>query len=293
MAVYEGTDPTNAATFGLKGVWSVGAVPYGRRIATEWGGDIIIASALGLVPLSKLVSGELSQNISQYLTNKIANLFNQYFQLYSGNRGWALKLNPIDNSLLVLIPSAPATTQPTTVLAMSLARRAWSVYPDLPIFSAENFNGTLYFGTNDGRVATHGGFLDGVTLANPAGTGVPIGWSLLTSFQNLGSARKKRVHEIRPHILAQTLQPQYNARARFDFDTSALAAVTGTGNPTGSVWDTAVWDQATWQGDYSETEQVSGSTGIGVNVAIAIKGNANSKTVLAGFDILYEEGGFL
>src|SRR5579859_5951018 len=291
VAIYQGTDPTTVGTFGLKGVWNIGAVPYGRRIATEFGGDLLILSAVGAIPLTRVVNGNSLFDPSQYETRKIANLFNQYFQLYGGNRGWAVRLNPLDNSVFILVPSAPATTQPTTVLVMSLARRSWSIYPDIPIFSAESFNGTLYFGTNDGRVCTHSGYLDAVLLSAP-GVGNNITWSLLTAFQNLGSPKKKRVHQIRPHILAQTLQPNYTARARFDFDTSALAAVSGTGAASGSVWDSAIWDQAVWQGDYSETEQISGSTGMGVHVALAVKGNANSKTVLAGFDIAFDVGGF-
>ncbi len=280
IAIYQGTDPSSATTFGLKGTWSVGALPFGRKIATDFGGDLLILSADGLVPLSKLVSGDPDK--SQYATEKVSNLVNQNVSLYSTNRGWALRIHPLDHSLMVLIPVA--AEQATSQLIMSLATKAWSQYADLPIYSAESWGGSLYFGTADGRVCINDGYVDGVTLADPSSS-TPIQWSLLTAFQNLDSPKKKRVDLIRPLITSQSVEPNYQAEARFDFDLTPIAPVAGASAGAGNVWDSALWDSAVWQGDYVASQRVTSGVGMGSNMALAIRGTAISKTILVGVDV--------
>ncbi|NBW21659.1 MAG: hypothetical protein EBR82_78255, partial [Caulobacteraceae bacterium] len=62
VGVWEGTDPTSAATFQLKGAWYVGRVPRHGRYFTPFGGDVMIVSELGLVPMSRLISGQYTQD---------------------------------------------------------------------------------------------------------------------------------------------------------------------------------------------------------------------------------------
>jgi hypothetical protein len=50
VVIYGGTDPTSAATFGLKGSWSLGGVPAGRNIATANGGSFSSSRWLELSP---------------------------------------------------------------------------------------------------------------------------------------------------------------------------------------------------------------------------------------------------
>lgn len=288
VVIYQGTDPTSANSFGLKGTWSVAGVPAGRRIATEFGGDLLIFSSVGAIPLSLLVSGG-DQQLGQYATAKVANLVSLYAQLYGTARGWALRLHPQDNTLLALVPISE--TAATNQLAMSLASKSWGLYADLPIFSAEAWGGKLYFGTIDGRVCTNEGYVDGVLLATPT-IYTPIQWSLLTGFTSMGNGRKKRVQLIRPCILAQSSAPSVSAAARYDFDTSGLAPLSIDGTTPGG-WDSGTWDTAVWGGDFSASLPVKGSSGCGSHIAIALRGKAVSRTILTGIDVTYDQGGFL
>lgn len=232
VAIYQGTDPSSAASFGLRGVWFVGGVPKGRRIATDYGGDLLILSSVGVVPLSRLTQGNPVFDRSQYATHKVSNLFNQL--AYSGRDlpGWHIRLHPQDNALVINTPQASGTT---IQLVMSLATKGWSIYRDMPtITSAEPYAGTLYFGTDDGRVCVSQDYLDGVTLANPDEF-EPIQWQVLTAFSNLGSARKKMVQHIRPTFLSAGGSPVYKAEARYGYDfteIAALATVNTTANGT-------------------------------------------------------------
>lgn len=363
VAIYQGTDPSSAASFGLRGTWFVGGVPKGRRIATDFGGDLLILSSVGVVPVSRLTQGNPIFDRSQYATQKIGNLFNQL--AYSGRDldGWHVRLHPQDNALVVNVPQLSGTT---IQLVMSLATKGWSQYRDLPnITASESYAGTLYFGTQDGRVCVSQDYLDGVLLADPDSY-TPIQYSLLSAFQNLGSARKKRVQSIRPTILSTGGAPSYVVAARYgydftevaeivaastvpdgtetdflmsraisygdqvfvdgrlqvngvdyttsgttlSFDATAVPALGSTisvyvvgddgartyvplGSGTAGTWNFATWDSTTFAGEYSPTQNTTGAQGIGQDVAIAIRGVANSRTSIVGFDVMFDVGGFL
>jgi hypothetical protein len=291
IVIYQGTDPTSASTFGIVGTWSVGAVPYGRRIATDYGGDILVLSSLGVIPLSKLVIGDPIVDRTQYATAKIANLFSRLASSARTLQGWSLHIHPEDNALLICVPSANG--QPTTQLAMSFATRGWSQYRDLPMLSAGSWNGKLYFGTTDGRVCQNTGYLDNVTLADPNAWS-SVQWSLLTAYQNLENSRSKQVQTIRPSITSQTPNPIVSATAKYGFDLSEPPPPAGaTAGIIPGTWDGATWDSTLWDGDFVSNQPLSGGVGMGRDVAIAIRGSAISRTTLVGIDVQYTQGGLL
>lgn len=290
IVIYQGTDPASATTFGLKGCWYVGGVPAGRRIATDYGGDLLVMSLIGVLPLSKLVIGNPVVDRSQYATAKIANLFNKLASSYRTLAGWSLHIHPTDNALLLCVPTA--TSQPTAQLAMAFSTRGWSRYRDLPMYSAGTWNGQMYFGTVDGRVCVNTGYVDGVLLSD-ANAYTPVRWSFLTAFNNLGNARMKRLAMLLPSIRSETQGPSVQCAARFDFDFSELAAPAGTGIAAKGTWDNALWDTAVWGGDATPSNTLGGTSGMGRHVAVAMAGSAISETTVVGCDVYFDVGGSL
>ena len=291
VVIYIGTDPSSASTFALKGVWFVGAVPVGRRLCTDFGGDLLVMSSIGIMPLSKLVIGNVVYDRSQYQTFKISNLFNQLQASTANLKGWAMRLHPQDACLMVLVPTA--VNQASQQLVMSLTTRGWSRYRDMPLgLCAEPWNGLLYFGTEDGRVCTNDGYVDGVLLSNPNAYST-IQWSLLTSFQNLETPTWKRVQIIRPRILSQGGSVAFKAFARYDWDMTEPPPVTGSVATGANLWDSGLWDVAVYGGAYNTTAQVNGASGIGSTVAIAIRGASSSRMTITGIDVSFDQGGML
>lgn len=294
VVAYQGTDPTSISTFGLKGCGFVGGVPYGRRIATDYGGDVLILSVLGIIPLSKLMAGAAggSEDTSLYATGKIANLFNVLVSTYGHLPGWSIHIHPTDNVLLVTVPTAAGA--PTVQLAMSFSgKRGWARYRGLPITSAAVWNNVLYFGTDDGRVCVNQGYVDNVKLDDP-NHWTPVEWSLLTAYQNLGNARNKMVVSVRPTVLSEAPTPVVEAFARYNFnldEPNPPAGAPAIGQP--GTWDTAVWDTSLWSGEYTPAQPMQGTTGMGRDVALAIRGTAISRTILVGIDVLFQQGGLL
>jgi hypothetical protein len=84
----------------------------------------------------------------------------------------------------------------------------------------------------------------------------------------------------------------YEARARYSWNLSEIAALSASaGDPT-SAWDSALWDEAIWGGSYQSQRRTFGASGCGPEVAIALRGAASSRMTLTGIDVAFDVGGF-
>lgn len=287
VLVYQGTDPASASTFGLRGVWQVGATPEGRRIGSTCGGELLLLSRQGLAPLSRLVVG--ASGSADYATAKIANLVTEVMATKANEIAWGVVQVPDDNALMILVPqgSDPDSLQ----LVQAQASRGWFAYRSLPVHSAAPWEGQLWFGTLDGRVCLHAGYVDNISLVD--GSFVPVDWSLITAPSALGSPRQKRVGLIRPLIRAETAGSSFEARARYRYSLEELDSVALVLEGGAGTWDTAVWDVDVWGGASLPTQETRGGTGTGVEVAVALRGSSIGKTVLVGVDMTFQQGGFL
>jgi len=81
-------------------------------------------------------------------------------------------------------------------------------------------------------------------------------------------------------------------QARFDFDLTPIPPLPAL-SPPGGGWDVSLWDVGVFQADSVPSAQVFGAAGTGVAMAIAMRGLAVSKTVIIGWDVVFESGGFL
>ena len=303
VVVYQGTDPAFADSFGIKGVYWLGPVPPGRRFASDFGGDLFVLSVAGCLPLSRLVTGGLIRDPNIYETAKVSNLFNKLMSERGSLEGWAITQHPTDNLLVINVP--PIAGKQPEQLVMSLANKGWAAYSGLPINCMTTWHGKLYFGTTDGRVCVNLGTTDSKFYAERiVGEGVtwdygnypnplPINFSLLSSFQHLGSTAKKRVHMARPYFMVEGQPPGYEVAVRYDYNLTPVdLASVDLGIPQ-PAWDIDLWDNAYWGSGYGTGGWQYGTTGIGTAVAVAVRGSASVTTTLVNIDVLLDQGGLL
>lgn len=286
VVVYQLTDPASPSGIAHKGTYQVGAPPAGRRVAVQFGGDLLIATAFGLVPVSALISETADSD--RYPTRSIANLFASLVAERGSYSGWALASHPEENALLVLVPRTGSIA--TEQLALSVATKGWTRYADLPMLSAATWNRKLYFGTRDGRVCVHDGAVDNLLLSD-ANSYSAITYSGLTRSDNGGDARQKRIGSIRPVLMSEATAPAIAVEARYSYDATEITATPTAG--TASGWGYGTWNSAVWTDGPVTSQRVFGATGIGAAAAIAWKGLATSRTTLVGFDLVFDEGGVL
>lgn len=290
VVVYKGTDPDSAATFDQRGVYYIGPTPAGRRCAGSFGGELYLLSSYGLVPISKLMSGQVVIDTSILVSRKITPLINIEMARSRTQMGWEVRLLPTQNLLAISTPKQDNFGY--TQFVQSLDTRGWALYRDFPYETGDSWNSQFYLGTADNRILIHTGTLDDVTLADPE-SGSEIEFSILTWYQDLSTpAQNKTGQFIRPTFIAEKV-PSYSLLARYDYDLQEALAVPISTTPTGYVWDVAVWDDAVWGVGLATSNNLFGSSGIGRSVAIALRGTSSARTTLVRFDISFTIGNVL
>ena len=287
VLIYQGSDPSSADTWALKGVWYMGPPPGGRLIASSLGGDLLLITRQGVLPLSKLVVG-IPDARAEALTYKVSPLLNALMGERGSFRGWSILQHPEDNTLIVLVPQGSAAEE--LQLVQSSGSKGWFLHRGLRMACAVVWERQLFYGTQDGRVCVNTGYVDNVPLAGDSFSAVD--WGVLTAFSDLGTPFQKQVVLIRPLVRADGGEASYSVEARYRYDTSEVGPVTLEAGGSGT-WDSAVWDSSVWGGEYAPIQRVAGATGLGTAVAIAMRGSAISRTVVVAWDVVYRQGGFL
>jgi len=286
VVIYGGTDPDTVGGFGVVGVWSVGAVPVGRRIATDNGGDLLILSALGVLPVSRLPTGGSLVIEDAYASRKIGPVLGQELTDRGSDLGWDLRIHPEDKTLVITTPDEGGLYREQW--ALSLNGNGWAQHIGVPMNCLEAWKGKLYFGTEDGRVCINDGDVDNNQLAGSANS-VAIEWSGLSAFSDLGTAEWKVGKMARPKFMTDGTDPQWTVEARYDFDRHEIGTVpfvAGTG--TVGVWDVGIWDVSVWGSGVGTAGYWRGLSGMGSAMALAWKGSSQSRTTLVGFGVMFE-----
>jgi len=290
VVVYKGNDPASATDFNQHGIWFIGPPPVGRRIGGNFGGELCLLSAYGLIPMSSLVSGQLIQENQIQLSRKITPLVNSEMSATRTTRGWEVKLIPKENTLLISVPKRDAF--PYTQFAQSTNNQGWSVYRDIPYLNGEEWNSEFYIAAENGNVYVLDGNLDNVSLDES--TSDLITWSVLQSFSDFGEPGLYHIPQfVRPVFIADQV-PSYIAEIRFDYNLSdTFGSPIPAGSASGTLWDVGIWDLSLWGGDFVTAENVQGVGGIGRAMAIGLNGQSGAETILVRHDLMFQSGGML
>ena len=280
VLVWRMTDPTDANSIFLVGVWRVGS-PVGRRCLFKYAGDLLLISQDGVMPLSSaLQSSRFNPRVA--LTNKIQYAMSSAVTSYGSNFGWQLMYFPNENQLYLNVPTSTGNQEQ---YVMNTITKNWCNFKGWPANCFEVWQDNLYFGAN--------GYVCRGWHTN-ADAGSTINAVGLQAFNYWGSATmRKRVTMMRP-ILYSNGTPTIGANVNFDFDqsnTSALASLSATSY---GVWDAGVWDTALWGGDVDIEREWQSTTGMGYAVAPRITVAANGVQVQwVSTDMVMESGGIL
>ena len=283
VIVYNGTDPTDAATWALKGVWQLGQV-FSRRCFFKWSGDLLLLTQDGLVPLaSALQSSRLDPRVN--LTDKIYFAVSQAATDYGDNFGWQINYFASQNMLILNIPVTAGVEQ----YVMHTITKSWARFINIQAYCFEVSGATgMYFGS-DGFV---GKFWD--SNADDGGNITATAQQAYSYFDTPGQL--KRFTLVRPILQSTGGIPTVLCGLSVDFDTqSQLGSVSF--NPsilTTGVWDSGKWDDAIWGGGLTTTKIWQGVSGLGfagsININVASQG---IELHWASTDYVMEAGGVL
>jgi hypothetical protein len=283
VMVYNGTDPDNADTWALKGVWQLGQT-FSRRCFFKWSGDLLLLTKDGLVPLSSaLQSSRLDPRVN--LTDKIYFAVSQAATLYSDLFGWQINYYASANMLILSIPTNDGMEQ----FVMHTITKSWGRFTDIQAYCWEvSGDSDMHFGGNGVVGLFYNGYSDnGSNITATA-------QQAYSYFESAGQL--KRFMMVRPILQSTGGVPNVVCGLSVDFDTqSQLGQVQFNPNTlTEGNWDNSRWDQAVWGGGLITTKIWQGVTGLGfagsINLNVASR---NIELHWASTDYVMERGGVL
>ena len=277
--VWRLTDPTTPTGISQIGLYKVGA-PIGRRCYTKFGGDLLIITQDGIVPMSgSLQSSRLDPRVS--ITNKIQYAVSQAVSLYSQNFGWCLLYYPKENQLIMNVPIQAGQQQQ---YVMNNITQSWCNFTGWAATSWELFNDNPYFGGDGYVAAAWNGTSDDSTDID--------GFSL-QSFQTYGTALQKQCKMIRYHLQSDG-SPAVFGNVNVDYNLADEAAQLNFSTSVYGLWDTGLWDSAIWGSGLVPSADWQGATNIGYSFAPLLKtATQGIQLQWVATDLVFEAGGVL
>lgn len=239
VAVYKGSDPSDAANWALVGVYFVGK-PIGTKCLEKFDGDLLVLTQVGVYPLSKALQAA-SVNTVQALSDNIATAFMEASSLYGANYGWETCIFQQAPFVLVNIPTVDGTSSQQFV--MNTITQAWCKFTGWDAFCWAVFNNKLYYGTA-GSVQQ--------AWTTEADNGDQIVCQAQCAYDYMGNRkRRKHIKLVYPHFRADG-GIKIEIGVAVDFEPVAARQL----NPTSfipqavSYFGSARWGSSTWSGLY-------------------------------------------
>lgn len=295
IAIYQGTDPDSVDAFSLVSVYFV-SPPIGKLAHTDLGGDVVMLTRSGIIPLSKVVQGVATESLYESALSK--NISKTLNTIIARSRSmnvlpWEIHNVPSLQAIVVVLPSVDNSAPVQFV--MNTLTGAWCAY-DLPANCFGIFRGTAYFGSNDGKVYSHSTedpYLDGVLLDGTEG--VAIEGSFLTAYSYLGNPTAlKHFKMVRP-ILQSVSEPATQVSVSVDYNLGSTTTynVPSVRDDGVSFWDESMWDNALWSSSSGIFRPWATVVGLGYAGALRMRiANVNPTSFIA-FETVFEAGGVI
>jgi hypothetical protein len=294
VVVYQGEDPTGT-DWKVRGTYYIGDLPTGRRVGSEYSGDLYLISSFGLISMSDLIRGvDTSNPGDSSLSFRVAKPLREQVRAKKTEFGWEPVFLPPLGIMLIMIPQV--LSESYIQYSLTLATEGWGFWRGVPMLSADDWQGDIYFGDRDSKVYAMDVTRDNVLITPPPEpeiNGSPIEFSLLSSYQNMRAPGLfKQVVQVRPNFYTAQ-KPFYEQRVLYDYNfQEPPPPVGGAEAPGGDVWDGALWDIAVWTTqEGNPVAPLGGTSGVGRTVSIALRGETGVDLRLLSWDMMWTTGG--
>lgn len=282
VAIYEGTNPGSAADWRLVGVYDI-TQPIGPLGTMQAGGDLLVATKSGFVPLSEAVRRDAAALSMAAVSAPIAPYWQDQADVALPTP-WEVMKWPERNYAVV---SQPDATQ-ASCLVVNLQTGAWSRFLGWDTQCLIAYDGRGFFGASDGYVyEMEVGGSDNET---------PYTCAYLGQHDGLGApGLEKTVLQVRPIFQSSTnIAPQATVQVNYG---TVIEAAPNAASETGTTgWDIGLWDQMLWD-DTADTKiggdwAAVGRTGWAVapELQLTFDNIALPAVELVSIDVTYDVG---
>jgi len=282
-AVFAGTDPSNALSWGLVGVYDVGQ-PIGRRCLCSLGADLIMLTRDGAVSLAKVSTLAESGRQEAAYTSRIRDAYAAAALVNAATYGWQAIDHAPTTSLIINIPTVESTT--TEQYVQNVLTGAWTRYIGLNAICWGMRGDQLYFGRPGGVVAR--------AFAQDTDNGANIVWTYRGAFvQASKDGRSAQIKMLRPTMQSSSdISASIIVNADYADDPPDIPISQAVGG-TSFIWDESNWDEAFWGSGpaiiaFWLTTPANGSV-----FSTQLAGLSNAQTDLLALDAILEHGSLL
>lgn len=280
VVVYQGLSPADSA-WSRVGVYQTGE-PIARQAVINIGGDLIIMTYDGFIPMTAVMSkGEFAKDST--INDRIRGAVQDAANLYGTNYGWKGVYYPNGSMGIFNIPLVENSQ--TQQFVVNTSTGAWCRFKDIQANDWIVFNKQLYFASSGGKVyKADTGFND---------NGSDIQGDAMPAFSYMKTKQIKIFTGLYIILSSEGAVP-VEARIATDFATPTVSVASSTFPATGTAWDDGVWDAFDWAG----TDEVikiwkmtkgKGHTG---SVRFRVK-TANQRVKWMSTSYLFKKGGIL
>jgi hypothetical protein len=288
VVIWQGTDPTNAATFAIKGVWYVGPVPTKGTFWTPMGGDVMIVSTAGVAMLSAIVRGTFDATNQVSPASKILPALRPLVDRFKGSAQWAV-LPVARANILVIKP--PQVDGNWVWYVMDLATGSWCRFTSIPSYAIASLGGVVYTAYGTTVYEALGATTDGETIGNAPGD--QIEGDVLSAFNSYGApANLKKWSMVRPSFISSS-PPSVKLQINTQYNLGTVDGTPGFPSSTASEWDTGVWGVATWFGAANTFEAWAGSAAMGYIGALRMRVRGAPATTFTSYVSMFDVGGVM
>ena len=247
-------------------------------------------SALGVVPVSKLVNGGVA-NDYQVVSAKIQPELTKVFSEYAGAFGWELETFYNRNFLMVKTPTK--TSGKNSYWVMNVQTGAWGTISGMPMNCTSQVVDDIFFGTTDGRVCrAFVGDTDGASIDGTPGR--PVIGTYMGGFNDYGIPTNLKTWQLARPVLLADDTPSVGASIVTEYE-AALPAIDAsvTGDGSGGRFDVNAWNQCVWAGGTNTYSAWVGLQGLGYYGAFAMRFTGPSGTQYISTNVTLTTGGVM
>jgi len=267
LIVYAGSDPGDANDWVMVGRFRIGA-PLGRRCATNVGGDVIILTVDGYVPLSAaIMEGRYTEQSN--FSFKIDNAAKEAAQAYGDNFGWESIYWPQASLFIVNVPLSSSQSHQHV---RNTVKGGWCKFTGINALCWAVYDENLYFGSSDGYV---------YQIASTADAGGFIEHECVQAFQFFGSPGTKKIVTAALPITDNAYPEKFSIKFYEDFKITTLPGYSGSDELAPTEWDVATWDVSTWTGGTGEAKTARKNVvgnGFALSMALRFRSRADTTT---------------
>ena len=278
VAVYQGTDPSDATKWSLVGVFKI-ARPIGKRCIVNVGPELIVITESGFVPLTKMYA-EDETNYAKAISDKISGSILTAVTNFKSTFGWEAIIYPKGQFGLFNVPNDVSGS--FVQFVVNLNTGAWGRFTGQDAQCWGLLEGDLYFGGNTKVYKADNGLSD---------AGTQIQGNAKTAFVYYGGrGTSKRFTAIRPIVSSDADLP-VSIGFDVDFNDGTSTYTPSSATTDGASWDTATWDVSEWAGTIASQLVWRSVADIGWNAAIRIQTSTQAQSIKwHSVDIYYEKG---